>query len=216
MNVAGNVRLIVFPIVLMFAPLLQAQAQPAATPGETQQIIVFVRHGEKPGTEFGQLSCQGLNRALALPNVLVGKYGKPDFIFAPDPAKKIEKDGVEYSYARALATIEPTAIQLGLPVETRFGYKEIGPLQRELLSPRYKHSLIFVAWEHLKLYQLVKNMLSAFGKDSTDVPKWENDNYDSIFVIKIRSSGHGREIEFEHDHESLDGLSTDCPGPVRN
>ena len=44
-----------------------------------QQTIVFFRHGEKPSAGLGQLTCQGLNRALALPDVLIGKFGKPDY-----------------------------------------------------------------------------------------------------------------------------------------
>ena len=44
---------------------------------------MFIRHGEKPANDDGQLTCQGLNRALALPAVLTAKFGKPDFIFAP-------------------------------------------------------------------------------------------------------------------------------------
>jgi hypothetical protein len=35
--------------------------------------IVIVRHGEKPPAGLGQLSCQGLNRALALSQVLFEK-----------------------------------------------------------------------------------------------------------------------------------------------
>ena len=34
------------------------------------ETIVFVRHGEKPEAGLGQLNCQGLNRALALPSVI--------------------------------------------------------------------------------------------------------------------------------------------------
>jgi len=49
------------------------------------ETIVCIRHGEKPPAGLGQLTCQGLNRALRLPQVLLTKYGKPDFIFAPDP-----------------------------------------------------------------------------------------------------------------------------------
>ncbi len=33
------------------------------------ETLVFVRHGEKPAQGYGQLNCQGLNRALALPAV---------------------------------------------------------------------------------------------------------------------------------------------------
>ena len=43
----------------------------------TVETIVCIRHGEKPPGGLGQLTCQGLNRALALPKVLLGKFGTP-------------------------------------------------------------------------------------------------------------------------------------------
>ena len=101
-----------------------------ATPGivmaaPQQQTIVFVRHGEKPPEGLGQIDCQGLNRALALPQVLAKQYGKPDVIFAPDPRQRVRDQGQQYNYIRPLATIEPTAIRFGKPVQTTFGYKQI-------------------------------------------------------------------------------------------
>ena len=71
---------------------------------------MLVRHGEKPDKGLGQLDCQGLNRALALPAVIAKIFGKPSAIFAPDPSQQKEDDGVSYDYVRPLATIEPTAI----------------------------------------------------------------------------------------------------------
>jgi hypothetical protein len=88
-----------------------------------------MRHGEKPAEGLGQLDCQGLNRALALPHVLKRKFGIPDYIFAPDPRQLVLDHGNLYYYIRPLATIEATAIRLGKPVNTRFGYKQIAGLQ---------------------------------------------------------------------------------------
>ena len=48
-----------------------------AAPAHAQQTIVLLRHGEKPSAGLGQLTCQGLNRSLALPDVLLAKFGKP-------------------------------------------------------------------------------------------------------------------------------------------
>ena len=79
--------------------------------------IVFVRHGEKPERGLGQLSCQGLNRALALPAVIAKYFDRVDAIFAPNPSHPKEDAGELYDYIRPLATIEPTAIWFGLPVD---------------------------------------------------------------------------------------------------
>ena len=81
--------------------------------------IVFVRHGEKPERGLGQLSCQGLNRALALPAVIAKYFDRVDAIFAPNPSHPKEDAGELYDYIRPLATIEPTAIWFGLPVDVQ-------------------------------------------------------------------------------------------------
>jgi hypothetical protein len=205
-----------FLLLLWPIPLVPAQT-PSPTPSNNDEgateTIVFVRHGEKPPTEFGQLSCQGLNRALALPKLLVNKYGKADFIFAPDPEKDLIGKEEKHSYVRALATIEPTAIELALPIETRFGFREVGLLQTELLDPKYQGSRIFVAWEHLKLNELVKNVLTFFNEDSSVIPDWKNDDFDSIYVLKVRSNNGQRSISFQHDFEGLNNLSSECSEP---
>ena len=99
-------------------------------PAAAVETIVFLRHGEKPDKEIGQLDCQGLNRALALPRVLMSKFGRPDFLFAP-ATTRLPKfgGGGGPNYLRPLATIEPTAIQLGMPVDTDFGYSNIDGLR---------------------------------------------------------------------------------------
>lgn len=47
-----------------------------------QQKIVLMRHAEKP-PDGDNLSCQGLNRSLALPKVLNETIGIPDYIYIP-------------------------------------------------------------------------------------------------------------------------------------
>jgi hypothetical protein len=119
--------------------------------------------------------------------------------------------GRGYSYIRPLITIEPTAIRLHLPVNADFAYDDLDNLQKELLSPRYKSALVFVAWEHSELDLLVKHMMSALGGDPAMVPEWPGTDFDSIFVLKIRTEGEKRSIIFQKDKEGLDGLSTEEP-----
>ena len=204
---------------------VRGQETPSPTPtagaettdGARVETIVFIRHGEKPANDEGQLTCQGLNRALALPDVLIARYGPAQFVFAPTTSKKPASkgsgaaSGVAFSYVRPLMTIEPTAIRLGLPVETKFAYDEIGGLQGELTTPAYQRAIVFVAWEHTLLDQLVKRVLTAFGGDAADVPEWPKDDYDSIFVVRIRTDGGKRTVTFAHEQEGLDGMSLECP-----
>lgn len=168
--------------------------------GET---IIFIRHGEKPAEDKGQLTTRGLHRALALPNVLIPKYGRAQYIFAPKTELKKGSNGIAYSYIRPLMTIEPTAIRLGLPVDTRFAYDQVSGLRRELLASRYEHALIFVAWEHVKLEELLRQLVASSGGDPKIVPKWPHDDFDSIFVVRICSVNGRKMLSLGHDHEGL-------------
>jgi hypothetical protein len=182
----------------------------------TTETIICIRHGEKPHGGLGQLTCRGLNRALALPNVLLGKYGTPKFIFAPNPTEKVDNKAGNggYYYVRPLITIEPTAIQCGLPVNTQFGYTEIKGLEGELEKPQYQNVTTFIAWEHGLLDKFSKNLVKDNGGDLTRVPSWPDSEYDMIFVFKITTDHGSRSVSFTVEHEDLNGLSDNCPMPA--
>jgi hypothetical protein len=182
---------------------------PAA--GHPVETLVFVRHGEKPAQGFGQLSCQGLNRSLALPAVIAAKFGKPDAIFAPDPGQQKNDSGHPYYYIRPLATIEPTAIQFEMPVQTPYGFAQIDKLSTALVNPAYRNKLVVVAWEHKLIEKLVRQMVSAHGGNVADVPKWHSDDFDSIYIVKLDWQGDTPHATFQHSQEGLNGRSADCP-----
>ena len=167
-----------------------------------QETLIFVRHGEKPANDSGQLTCTGLNRALALPDVLLDRYGKPDFIFAAGP--KENKTG---SSLRALSTIMPTAVRVGLPIGIQFHADDIAGLQQELLSDKYQNSRIFIAWEHKNLDKAVKNIVAARGGDASLVPEWPGSDFDSIFVVTLDQG----KVSFRQEREGLTQLAESCP-----
>ncbi len=183
----------------------------AATPVANTETIVFFRHGEKPALGLGQLTCQGENRALALPKVLFAAYGTPNYIFAPDPSGQTSDSGVLYDYVRPLATVEPTAIQAGLPVNTSYDYNDIKSLQEALLNNIYENSLIFVAWEHAQIVNIVQNIMSALGGDSSVVPSWKKSDFDSIYVLRIINQNGTTTVQFSQDYENLNNQSATCP-----
>jgi len=190
----------------------------AEKPQATGETIVLIRHGEKPAGGLGQLTCKGLNRALALPSLLISRYGKPDFIYAPNPSVKVNDGNIlpTYSYVRPLATIEPTAIRLGMPVNTDLGYNQIAKLQHELLQPSHAHSLIFVAWEHVMLRDFAVQMLESYGSNAAQVRDWLNSDYETIYVFHITRSGRkgAPQATLEIQKEGLgDTLKDTCPGP---
>ena len=191
--------------------ILCAQRAPVRADADVAvERIVCIRHGEKPPKDLGQLDCQGLNRALALPDVLISHYGKAEFIFAPLTSPRQKKNAPAYSYIRPLMTIEPTAIRLGLPVDARFAFDDIGGLAGELVAPAYQRSLVFVAWEHTELVEMLKKLFTSLGADASVIPQWEGSDFDSIYLVTIRTENGKRSISFQRDREDLDGLKTDC------
>jgi hypothetical protein len=210
-----SIFLICLLIALSLGNLPRSAAQTSPSAAET---IVLIRHGEKPPTGLGQLNCKGLNRALALPSLLIGRYGKPDFIYAPNPSVKVNDGNSQptYSYVRPLATIEPTAIRLGMPVNAQIGFTQIDELEKALLQPAYVRSLIFVAWEHIKLYQFAQQMLKSFGTNPAPLPEWPNTDYDTIYIFHVTRSGASGtpQVTLEIQQENLGNtLSDTCPGP---
>jgi hypothetical protein len=175
------------------------------------ETLVFLRHGEKPSGGYGQLTCQGLQRAIALPSVLTARYGNAQYVFAPNPSPVLPDPAGKFYYVRPLATIEPTAIRLGLPVNAAYGYSDIKGLQSALVDPLYATATIYVAWEHVYLQQLVQNLMNAYGGGTT-VPSWPNSDYDSIYLVRLTyANGIATTAQFTHEYEGLNNLSTACP-----
>jgi hypothetical protein len=176
-------------------------------------LSISCAHAQEPPTSLGQLTCKGLNRALALPKVLIPRYGKPDRIYAPDPGRRIGRLGnLSYSYVRPLMTIEPTAIQLEMPVNALIGFKNVGQLKKELLAPENENSVIYLAWEHIYLNEFAKRLLKAYGKDPSVVPDWPNDEYDRIYVFRIKDVDNRKDLMFSVELQGLtDSLSDKCP-----
>jgi len=180
----------------------------AAGDASADTTLVMFRHGEKPDLGYGQLNCRGLNRALALPDVLLAKFGTPAALYAPNPGVMTDDHGVPYNYIRPLATIEPTAIRLGMPVNTQWGLTSTDALSAELLSPAHRDQTLFVAWEHNLIVALTRHIVSLRHGDPGGVPNWASDDFDSLWIVRIPAQGAAT---FAVDHQGLNGLSPSCP-----
>ncbi|WP_098497429.1 histidine phosphatase family protein [Collimonas sp. PA-H2] len=198
---------LLFSLVSILGSMQPASA--AATPDV--QTIVLLRHGEKPEAGLGQLNCQGLNRALALPRVLEAKYGKPDVIFAPDPATQKKDHGTSYDYVRSLATVEPSAIYFGMPVNAAIDFSKTDDLRNALLAPQYRRSLLVVGWEHKIIEELARQIVVEYGGDRASVPHWEDNDFDSIYLLRIVRDGGATKINFSVDQEGLNNRPLTCP-----
>lgn len=176
------------------------------------QTLVFVRHGEKPKQGLGLLTCQGLNRSLMLPAWFDANFPRPDYIFAPDPSVKTTEmhgDGQRYDYVRPLLTIGPTAIQLGVPINTQLPFNDPGLLADTLLAPQYRNATIYLAWEHSNIVEFAMVMLTRFNSDA-EVPAWPNSDYETVFVFTIDWSKPDS-LNFSVTSQALGPPSETCP-----
>jgi len=205
-------RTILIGTIFAFSLPLFQPALAADPPSEATQTIVIIRHGEKPAAGLGQLSCQGLNRALALPSVLRKAFGTPAAIFAPNPSEQKHDNGTLYDYVRPLATIEPTAIAFGLPIHSAIGQARIDDLRRQLNAPALRDGTVLVAWEHTMGANLARALMKQHGGNPDQVPEWKSADFDSIYTVKIKRSGSTSSASFELAHQGLDGQPTTCPG----
>ena len=196
---------------LMKSLVLAMVVTAGATSAQAEETIVFFRHGEKPSGGLGQLTCQGLNRALALPSVLLGKFGTPDYLYAPNPAVKISDSAGSFYYVRPLATIEPVAIRAGRSVNSNYGYNDVTGLRNILVRSSKANATIFVSWEHAYLVKVVQSIMNAYGGGAT-VPAWTTGDYDSLYIVRINYANGSIDAQFELDREGLNGLPTACPG----
>lgn len=196
------------------APTAAASASATSAPATAQagsRNIVFFRHGEKPTPDgLGQLACKGLNRALRLPavlNTLFGGLGRPAAVFAPNPAVMIADPEVLYNYVRPLATVEPTAIALGLPVNTQFGYPDTAQLKAALTDPKYANALVYVVWEHTAMNPMLRQW---DPRTTSNIPQWTGSDFDMVIRLTIDASNN---VSWTKYQQGLDGQSTACPTP---
>jgi len=184
----------------------------ACAPVWSSETVVLFRHAEKPVAGLGQITCQGLRRALALPDVLISKYGRPLELFAPNPSEQKLDRGVLYAYIRPLATIEPTAIRLEMPVNLSYSISNYAPLVDYLLGTGMENSTFFVAWEHHQIDAIAKLLIEPFDKELAQTIKhWQDNDFDSIYRITLEGKGEARKASFSVDQQKISNLSKTCP-----
>jgi len=130
--------------------------------------VIIVRHGEKP-EKGDNLSCQGQNRALQLPSVLLKKFGKPDYTYVP--ALKL---GESSKHARMFQTVTPFAIKENLKVNSAFDEADVSNVAKDV---REREGTVLLVWEHSQIQKLAQDL------GVSDSPKWQDDDFDSIWVI---------------------------------
>lgn len=181
-------------------------------PKKNIELIVVNRHGEKPAASLGQLNCMGLNRALALPNYYEKNFPKPDFIYAPAPSQQDYHGASMFSYVRPLATIEPTAIRLSMPVNAQIGMSAIYFLTHAVLLPSHHSSVTYITWEHHNIIRLADLILNKFHVTPKKKVTWAENDFNKVLAFKIDWNKSKPKLTFYTTSENMHNLSKICPG----
>ncbi|EPL09821.1 hypothetical protein [Pseudomonas sp. CF161] len=207
---------IVLPALLLASGLLLSleSGESRAQPADGTQTLVFLRHAEKPAGGLGQLNCQGLNRAIDLASLLPEKFGKADYVFAANPTRNVEEGEFDnsYSYIRPLMTISPSAIKLGLPVNIEFSANDTSALADELLEDRYHNSIIYTAWSHGYLPELINKVAQeAVGDKRTITDDWASNDFDTLYVLTLTWHNGKATLLSRNYKQGLDNGQESCP-----
>lgn len=135
--------------------------------------IVIIRHAEKAATG-DNLSCQGMNRALALPKVLRAKFGIPNYILVPALGQ-----GKSTSHSRMFQTITPFAVKYNLKINTSFEGDDFKGISNYLED---KQGTAVLVWDHGNIKALAKSL----GAKTTKL-RWADGDFDSIWIIDVKN-----------------------------
>ena len=148
--------------------------------------VVIIRHGEKPADKSDggdNLSCQGQNRALQLPAVLIKKIGKPDYTYVP--ALKLDKNT---AHSRMFQTVTPFAVKYDLTINSKYDESEPNETAKSVLK---KNGTVLMVWQH----SAIPDLASALGVYNP--PKWKGADFDSMWIVTYASGKAELTVEQE-------------------
>lgn len=153
--------------------------------------VIFIRHGEKP-LKGDNLTCQGVNRSLQLPEVITTKFGVPAYTFIPAIGL-----GNATKHSRMFQTVIPLAAKYNLILNSAHAEKDSLQIAADIKS---KTGAVLVVWEHKAIASLVRSLgVSNFNLT------WPDNDYDTIWIVNITNGV----ATFSKDAEGLKP-SADC------
>ncbi len=183
----------------------------------TNETVYLIRHAEAhPASwwEDGNYVGQGHWRALDLPYALHGKI-HPNVVYSIDPAQVIP--GAQspisdtYSYVRTNTTVLPYAIANNLPYKLAASFSMLAQNPPQLATQasdffftggQFSNQTLLIGWEHDHIPPTVNALLSSYHGGKT-VPDWPDDDYDTIWTVKLDGKGN-----VSVDNSMCEGISS--------
>jgi broad specificity phosphatase PhoE len=142
--------------------------------------ILVMRHAEKPDDPLDpHLSAAGRQRAKSLPQFILNKFGKPDFVFA---------SMVSAHSSRPVETVDVLSRAIGITVDTTYADQDYGALAHDLKTEsRFVDHLILVCWHHGN----IPNMMHALGAPDQQYPDpWPRTTFNLILQMDENGTPH--------------------------
>ena len=140
--------------------------------------VIIIRHGEKPDTGFN-LSCEGFQRALVLPQVFTPLFGVPDYTYVP-----VIRTGKSTNSVRMYQTVTPFAVKHDLIINSKFDEKDSAGLAADILK---KKGTVLIVWDRRNIPPIARNL----GVKNKDL-NWSDNDFDSIWIIDFIKTKKGR------------------------
>jgi broad specificity phosphatase PhoE len=167
-------------------------------------VILVIRHAEKPDTGYS-LTPAGEARARAYASyfknfTMDGQPSKPDCLFAAADSKNSH---------RPRLTLEPTAGELGLTIDSRFNDKQFLELAREIQNQPHGTNIL-ICWHHGEIPQLLR-ALGADPKKLLPNAKWPDDEFDWLIELRYDENGHLFESKRINENLTPDNSTQSVP-----
>jgi broad specificity phosphatase PhoE len=180
--------------VLIPAAALGELRNDGGSGGLKNAVVLVIRHAEETENDGG-LSTAGEARAKAYVNyfrnfTIDGRPLQPDYMLAAADSR---------NSLRPRLTLEPSAKEFGLTIDTRFKNKEYLELVDEIR--RQPHGAnILICWHHGKIPELLR-ALGADPKELLSQGKWPRHVFN--WLIELRYDEYGNLVESKRVDEKL-------------
>jgi hypothetical protein len=158
-------------LMLVFIGVAAFNYQALSQPTENIEHlkVVIIRHAEKPKTG-DNLTCQGVNRSLQLPAVLVAKFGVPAYTYVPSLGL-----GKSTKHSRMFQTVTPLAAKYNLIIDSKYDEYDSANIPKDIMS---KTGVVLMVWQHHAIPLIVRSL----GIKTSGL-KWDDNDFDSIWII---------------------------------
>ena len=103
-----------------------------------------------------------------------------------------------------------------MPVNVQFAFIDDKKMAVELTQENYNNATVFVAWEHHLARKIAENIMTNINGQTPNLPKWNDEDFDSIYVVKITKVNDKSQATFTLMQQDLNNLSKNCPLVSKN